>query len=318
MTGSKDQQLLESLKPHNVEPLWTVMSAMVPPTPKPKASPYLWNYKDLKPLLIEAGEKVSADEAERRVLMLINPSLKAPQTTDTLYAGLQLIKPGETAPAHRHTAFALRFIVEGNGGFTAVGGERVNMERGDVILTPRWKWHDHGKDGNGPMIWLDGLDLPIFQSIPVNFAEGYESDRYPSELAKGDSVLKYPWADVQKSLDSLPGNHAIFSYNSKEDSTKPISTIIGAQSERVDANTQSPVRQETSSFVFHVYEGQGHTVINLDGKETKLSWTEKDTFCVPSWAKFYHVNEGANTAYLFSFSDAPLLNNLGFYRVAQN
>lgn len=106
--------------------------------------------------------------------------IEAPCTTDTLYAGLQLINPGEVAPAHRHRAFALRFIIEGERGFTAVEGEKVYMERGDVILTPSWTWHDHGHEGDKPMIWLDGLDLPIFQYIPVNFAEHYADPRYPS------------------------------------------------------------------------------------------------------------------------------------------
>ncbi|KAK9371468.1 RmlC-like cupin, partial [Lipomyces chichibuensis] len=172
--------LFDSLKDYNVEPLWTVMSAMVPSRPKPKAVPTVWKYSELRPLLIESGRVVDQEEAERRVLMLINPALKAPQTTDTLYAGLQLINPGETAKAHRHQAFALRFIIEGSGGYTAVGGSKLYMERGDVILTPRWQWHDHGKEGEGPMIWLDGLDLPMFQSIPINFAEEYANPRYPS------------------------------------------------------------------------------------------------------------------------------------------
>ena len=55
------------------------------------------------------------------------------------------------------------------------------MERGDVILTPSWSWHYHGHEGQGPMIWLDGLDLPLFQALPVNFAEGVSEARYPSQ-----------------------------------------------------------------------------------------------------------------------------------------
>jgi gentisate 1,2-dioxygenase len=65
----------------------------------------------------------------------------APHTTDTLYAGLQLVMPGETAPAHRHSAFACRFIIEGDGGFTAIHGRRIKMHRGDFILTPTWRYH---------------------------------------------------------------------------------------------------------------------------------------------------------------------------------
>lgn len=105
----------------------------------------------------------------------------APYTTDTLYAGLQLINPGETAPAHRHVPFALRYIIEGQRGFTAVEGQKIYMSKGDLILTPSWTWHDHGHEGDGPMIWLDGLDLPLFQAFPANFSEQYRDKRYPSK-----------------------------------------------------------------------------------------------------------------------------------------
>ncbi|RLV92248.1 Gentisate 12-dioxygenase [Spathaspora sp. JA1] len=306
----------KSLKPENVEPLWTVMSAMVPPVPKPKAIPTVWNYKKLRPLLEESGRLVPAEESERRVLMLINPSLKAPQTTDTLYAGLQYINPGEVAPAHRHSAFALRFIIEGDGGFTAVEGKRIYMERGDVILTPRWEWHDHGKEGNGPMIWLDGLDLPMFQAIPVNFAEHYHEERYPAETVE-QSNIKFPWKITQDYLDSVEGDYAIYDYTQGD--KQPLSTILTAQAERLNAGKTSQWRQENASFVFHIYEGQGYTAIQEDnGEETILRWEGKDTFCVPSWKKFRHVNEGESTAYLFSFNDSTLLKNLNIYRSATN
>lgn len=174
------------------------MKAMVPPTPSPKADVALWKYKELRPLLLEAGATVPCEEAERRVLMLKNPALgktynssmrsrtnterqEPPFTTDTIYGGLQLINPGETAPAHRHRAFALRFIIEGSRGFTAVEGDKLYMEAGDLILTPKWQWHDHGHDGTGPMIWLDGLDLPLYHQLPNHFAEPYAEERYPSK-----------------------------------------------------------------------------------------------------------------------------------------
>lgn len=115
--------------------------------------------------------------------------------------------PNETAPAHRHTAFAMRFIIEGNGGFTAVHGRRIKMNRGDVILTPTWNWHDHGKDGSGPMIWLDGLDLPNFRHFPVHFVEHYDKPRYPAEDVDTDnSPIVFPWAKMQARLDAADGD----------------------------------------------------------------------------------------------------------------
>ncbi len=149
-TDNDDQsaKFLASLLPKNVAPLWKVMEAMVPHRPYPKAEVACWRYEEIRPLLLRSGELVDTEEAERRVLMLVNPAMRAPYTTDTLYAGLQLILPGETARAHRHTAFALRFVIEGDRGFTAVGGRKITMRRGDVILTPSWDWHDHGHEGN--------------------------------------------------------------------------------------------------------------------------------------------------------------------------
>ena len=127
----------------------------------------------------------------------------APHTTDTLYAGLQLVMPNETAPAHRHVAFAMRFIIEGEGGFTAVHGGRIKMRRGDVILTPTMNWHDHGKDGSGPMIWLDGLDLPSFRHFPVHFVEQYEKPRYPAEdVDTSASPIVFPWSRMKADLDN--------------------------------------------------------------------------------------------------------------------
>lgn len=314
--SAEKTQFLKSLKPENVEPLWNVMSAMVPPVPNPKATPTIWRYKSLRPLLADAGRLVPEEESERRVLMLINPSLKAPQTTDTLYAGLQYINAGEVAPAHRHSAFALRFIIEGEGGWTAVEGEKIFMERGDVILTPRWQWHDHGKDGEGPMVWLDGLDLPMFQSIPVNFAEHYSDSRYPSsEVAS--STSKFPWIDTQNYLDNANGDYAIFYYESQVKKGDALSSIIGGQAERINAGKTSPARQENSSFIYHVYEGKGKVIISEgNGEETVLEWENNDTFCIPSWKQFQIINEGTQTAYLFSFSDTPLLKNLGIHRSA--
>jgi gentisate 1,2-dioxygenase len=121
--------------------------------------------------------------------------------------------PNETAPAHRHTAFAMRFIIEGNGGFTAVHGRRIKMNRGDVILTPTWNWHDHGKDGSGPMIWLDGLDLPNFVHYPVHFVEHYQESRYPAEdVDTAASPIVFPWARMKEALDGVEGEWAMRPY----------------------------------------------------------------------------------------------------------
>lgn len=301
------ERLFAEAAAHDAQPLWTVMEAMVPPHPEPKAVPHVWRYAQLRPLLERSGRLVGTNDAERRVFMLVNPKLAAPHTTDTLYAGLQLILPGEIARAHRHVAFALRFIIEGYGAFTAVGGEKVTMARGDVILTPSWEFHDHGHEGKTPMVWLDGLDLPVYQFFPANFAQQHTAEQYPSEPAPVDSHLKYPWSEMQARLDAEPGPYAFAEYVHRRDGG-PVSRVVGAAAERLAGKTSSPNRRETAGIVYHVYEGRGRTHVG----ETTLTWERGDTFCIPAWARYRH--EADKNAYFFRFDDRPVLEAIGAYR----
>ena len=291
----------------DAQPLWTVMDAMVPPHPQPKAVPHVWRYATMRPLLERSGHLVGTHDAERRVLMLVNPALKAPQTTDTLYAGLQLILPGEIARAHRHVAFALRFIVEGDAAYTAVGGEKVTMRRGDMILTPQWEYHDHGHEGDGPMVWLDGLDLPVYQFFPANFAQPYAEDRFPSVPAPEDSHLRYPWADMEARLEAEVGPYAFAEYVHKN-TGGAVSRVIGAAAERIAKGSSSPTRRETAGVVYHVYKGRGSTQVGTE----RIDWEQGDTFCIPSWMPYRH--EAAKNTYLFRYDDRPVLEAIGAYR----
>ena len=118
------------------------------------------------------------------MLVLENPGLAGRHlATDALYAGLQLIMPGEFARAHRHTAAALRFIVEGDNTYTAVAGERCYMRPGDFIVTPSWTWHDHRNESKEPTIWLDVLDVPLIRFLGAGFSEHYPEPEYPTHRA---------------------------------------------------------------------------------------------------------------------------------------
>ncbi|KAH8588227.1 gentisate 1,2-dioxygenase [Bisporella sp. PMI_857] len=314
-TLEKDEEgFMSSLPPMHLVPLWTQMSKMVPPNPNPASIPIAWKYADVRPTLMESGSIVAAEEAERRVLMLVNPTLDAPYTTDTIYGGLQLILPNETAPAHRHVAFALRFIIEGEKGFTAVEGQKMVMERGDVILTPSWHWHDHGNEGTEPVVWLDGLDLPLFRHAPVNFAEMYSESRYPSQYSE-TCEWRHPWKAIAASLEAQTGGHRVHHYSSKG---KHLSNTIGAQAEMIEPGHTTETLQETTSFIYHCYTGTGQTHITTPaGKQSTISWVSKDTFTVPAWSKIIHTNTSADTpAYLFAVNDIPLLQNLGLHRKA--
>jgi gentisate 1,2-dioxygenase len=280
---------------------------VVPPRPEPMAVPHVWRYSALRPLLERAGNLVSAKDAERRVLQLINPALEPPQSSDALYAGLRLSLPGEVARAHRHVAFALRFIVEGDAAYTAVGGEKVTMRRGDLILTPSWEYHDHGHEGDGPMVWLDGLDLPVYQFFPANFAQPYAEERFPAQPAPEDTHLRYPWADMQARLEAQPEPYVCAEYEHKR-TGGAVSRVIGAAAERIAKGSSSPTRRETAGIIYHVYKGRGLTQVG----DERLEWEKGDTFCIPSWMPYRH--EAAKDVYLFRYDDRPVLKAIGAYR----
>ena len=150
----------------SMTPLWEVLHNLLASEPVTEATPHRWSYEDCRPYVMESADLISAEEAERRVMVLENPTLPGRSCiTEALYAGLQLIMPGEVAPAHRHSPAALRFIVEGSGAYTAIDGEKAYMEVGDLILTPSWVWHDHGHEGTEPVVWLDGLDIPLVRYL---------------------------------------------------------------------------------------------------------------------------------------------------------
>ena len=186
------KQLYRDMDSLNLTPLWEVLHALVPPQPATPCVPALWKYDEVRPFLMRAGEAITAQEAVRRVLVLENPALRGQSAiTQSLYAGLQLILPGEVAPSHRHTQSALRFIVEGSGAYTAVDGERTTMRPGDFIITPSWTWHDHGHEGTEPVMWLDGLDIPMIRFFDAGFAENATAKSQAVSRAEGSSFARY-------------------------------------------------------------------------------------------------------------------------------
>ena len=171
-TGAGRSEFYAKIDTGNCAPLWEVLGDLIRPTPNTPCIPYIWHWDEVWPWIEESGGLISAEEAERRVIVLENPGQRGRSAiTHGLYAGLQLILPGEVAPAHRHTQSALRFILHGAGAYTSVGGERITMHVGDFVITPSWEFHDHGNPSDEPMVWLDGLDIPIVELFDAQFME---------------------------------------------------------------------------------------------------------------------------------------------------
>ncbi len=331
------QAFYDRIATRNMAPLWEVFHSLVRREPTPAARPVVWHYDEIRDDILESGGLISAMEAERRVLVLENPGLAGTSmATDTLYAGMQLILPGEIAPAHRHTQSALRFVVEGEGAYTAVEGERAYMAPGDFVITPTWCWHDHGNEAAEPMIWLDGLDIPIVGLFKTTFAEGHEDDAQGEARPAGDSlarygtgllpvdhepasrpvspVFHYPYARTREALAQMAraedwdACHGLkLAYVNPETGGPAIATM-GTYMQLLPAGFVGQDYQATDGQIFSVVEGRGRTRI---GDEV-LSWGPRDTFVVPAWAR--HAHEAVDEAVLFSFSDRPVQRALGLWR----
>jgi gentisate 1,2-dioxygenase len=176
----------------NLSALWNVLGDLVTPEPRSACRPHLWKFDSIRDYMTEAGKLITAKEAERRVLVLENPGLRGQsKVTTSLFAGVQMVVPGDVAPAHRHSQSALRFVLEGKGAHTTVDGERTAMEPGDFVITPSMTWHDHSNETSEPMFWLDGLDIPMVQFFDASFAEGSNEDQQKISKPAGDSFARY-------------------------------------------------------------------------------------------------------------------------------
>jgi gentisate 1,2-dioxygenase len=317
-------------------PLWEVLGRLVMPQPQPLTQPMFWKYDELRPLIMEGGRLITAKEAERRVLVLENPGLRGlAQITQSLYAGLQLILPGEVAPTHRHAASALRFIVEGNGAYTAVDGERTTMQPGDFILTPSWTFHDHGNPGNDPVVWLDGLDVPIVNMFDTSFAEHHPMEMQPVSKREGDALMRYganmlpleykpsslsapvfvyPYSRSREALEQLykngplhPSHGAKVQYVNPATGGYPMPTIA-AFLQYLPSGFRGEAYRATDATIYSVVEGRGETRVG----DSTFTWGAKDIFVVPSWASAAHT--ARENAVLFSFSDRAAQKALGLWR----
>jgi len=320
----------------NLTPLWEVLGELVPERPRTPCVPALWRYETARKHLMEAGKLITAKEAERRVLVLENPGLRgASSITHSLYAGLQLILPGEIAHSHRHAQSALRFVLEGTGAYTAVDGERTTMRPGDFILTPSWTFHDHGNPGTEPVIWLDGLDIPIVAFFDAGFGERHPEEMQPVARPERDSIarygsnllpleyasrsrssplFKYPYEQTRAALGELARNGPIhpchgakMQYVNPATGGYPMPTIA-AFIQLLPKGFRGKPSRSTDGTVYAVAEGRGRSLVGDQG----FDWGPRDIFVAPSWSAISH--QASEDAVLFSFSDRPVQKALGLWR----
>lgn len=347
--------LASDAKSLNLVEFWEQRADVELLQPRNKAKPYRWRWEDIEPRLRVAARTVPIEECERRALVFANPGLEGkPYITNTLFAAYSLYNPGERAPVHRHTPSASRFVLDGDGGFTVVEGEKLRMSRGDLILTPTGTWHDHGNDGQQAVIWVDVLNVPLVESLnatmfefdyaesdpqsnsgepvkknlqSVRFPDGYSTHMYATGGIKPlfvshkrgatehSPMFIYKWQDTKKALESL-SDYAASPYD-------------GVIFEYVDPTNGGPV-MPTMSFRCQMLRPNEHTKSHrrmashiycvLEGEgytqvgDVKLEWKRNDVFAVPGWIWHEHVNLSGDNAFLYTVTDEPTMRKLGLFR----
>jgi gentisate 1,2-dioxygenase len=333
------QAYYDRISAYDMAPLWTVLKGLVPPEPATQCAPAIWHYRDVRPLVAEAGELISAKEAERRVLVLENPALRGKsRITQSLYAGLQLILPGEVAPAHRHTASAIRFVLEGGGAYTAVEGEKTVMQPGDFVITANWAAHDHGNTSSKPMVWLDVLDLPTINFFETGFSEHLEAEQQATAREDGDSlarygsgvlpdgcsaptnrtpIINYPYARTRPILERLKrAGDVDRRHGARVRYANPFTggwatPTMGAHLALLPAGFAGENYRSTDGTIVVCVEGQGTTKI----ADQAFDWSPGDVFVIPPWKP--HSHHAGKEAVLFSISDRPAQEALGIWREAE-
>ena len=321
---------------NNMYGLWELASQMTA-EPQPKMIAHMWPWSTLEPIISESTSAVPVGD-ERRALQLFNPGLAGRwATTNNLIAAVQVLLPGEVARAHRHTPTAIRFIIEGNGAYTAVDGERVYMQPGDLILTPSWSWHDHGNETKERIVWMDGLDIPLIASLEAMFFQFYKDTQVPASrpantskslyglgqlnptwvkaTSKTSPLLLYSWEQTWATLDALRSNEGspfdgiALEYRHPQTGGSVMPTMA-CRAQLLRPSEHTKAHRHTGSAVYHVVKGEGMTII--DGNQ--FNWRKGDIIALPPWAVHEHLNSSANAdAVLFSIQDAPVLQALGLF-----
>jgi gentisate 1,2-dioxygenase len=331
------QDYYAQLRSQHITPAW--IGGGITREPKSKALPWVWHWRDLRPQAMRAAQLVGTEQAERRVLRLTNPELPGLSASNTMVANIQIVMPGEIARAHRHSGSALRLIIEGKGGYTVVNGARLPMAPGDLVLTPNWTWHDHANDTDGPMIWLDGLDTPLVRMLEAGFYEEYYKETQTivegasSSFAKyGEGGLRpaweaapatrysplwhYPLSQARAALERLAAEGSggafggiILEYTNPVTGGSAMPTIA-CFIQMLRAGERTQAQRSVCCTNYHVIEGHGYSIVGA----TRLDWEDKDVFTVPTWTFRKHVNDSDRPAFLFSFTDAPVMKALDLYR----
>jgi gentisate 1,2-dioxygenase len=286
-------------------PGWARPEPSMWPSPRPSFQPAVWRFADARSALDRSGDLVPAEQTERRNLIMVNPVAgNHYATTRTLVAAYQCVLPGDTARSHRHSAAALRLVIEAaSGTYTVVDGARADMAPGDIVLTPAWSWHGHVNASERTGYWIDFLDVPLVQLSEAMFFEPYPDGDLEPIRATGATRLRIPARDVLG-----PGREA----RTVEIARDSMPTI-GLHLIRQPAGGRLNVGKTTANTLYAVIEGSAR--VNVEGGAAQ-TLGPGDVIAIPCWHA--HSIDAPLDMVLLRVSDEPLLIKLGLLRTASS
>jgi gentisate 1,2-dioxygenase len=332
----ESQKFVRDVQAAGLDAPWFHPGPLIQPK-KSRVESGLWKWSDIERLLRKTPDFVSPGKgAERRILRIANPGVPDMTATHTISIAFQYLLPGEVAPAHRHSPNASRFMVQGEGAYTTIDGDKCVMRPGDLVLTPAGTWHDHGNEGPEPVIWIDILDSPVVRYLETLGMEPYPHERQlegvrdavserryaapglvPAglETERRERLLHYRGEGARRALmgladvESDPFDDVILQYVEPRTGAS-LFPCLGFYLQMIRPGVKTQAHRHNSSAVYFVLEGSGRS--EVDG--TTYEWAKGDVLVVAPSAPHRHSNAGNTPAILFSVADAPLLKSLGFYR----
>lgn len=273
--------------------------------------PAHWSYTPAKAALDSAGRFVNTELAERRNLILVNPipGNRYP-TVRTLVAAYQMVKAGETARSHRHTANALRLVLDtAPGTFTIVDGAKIPMVAGDVLLTPNWCWHAHANESRADAYWMDILDVPTVHLLNPMFFEHHEEGLEPVTADGAVSPFRFPFAETVARLSAAPQiAEGCRQIELQAPHGGPAMATIALHVTRIEPGATLTLEPTTSSAILAVMDGHG----SIEAGEARFAWARGDAMALPAGNPA--VLRSQTEAYVLTASDQPLMKALGWFR----
>ncbi len=294
----------------NIRPGWIQYPNAPTQTDSRKSAfvPMHWRFSDAKPALDAAGRLIDTTQAERRNLIMFNPtSVGGLDALRTIICAYQLILPGEVARAHRHSAHALRVILDSKGAFSIVNGEKHLMETGDVVLTPGGCWHEHGHDGDTPACWIDILDVPLSNLLETWYFQEHPSHFQDNTKWAENSPFRFTAASIATRLEQAEADPEGF-YGSRIVLENPMMPTLELSVERLAAGTTTRGYVSNANRLFCIMKGSGVTYV---GDKT-YRWDRGDVIASPAWNRLQHHAD--SDAEIFTCSDAPVLRFANYYQ----